>query len=450
MKSRIQALLVLAVAAMLVSSCSKISPITAPALRSGRADFRVVAALGTSLSAGFQSAGLVNRHQTHSYVSLFAQQVGAHPLDLPLIDGDGIPPLLEIKRLIPPPLLIAPISATFGSPTNLALPTAYHNMGIPGALLFDVTDTTLYTPQLPARNNPYFDIVQRGRGPLAVQIARQLDPPPTFLLFEYGSSELVGPAIKGTTLGLTTNVTFAAQMTRTLDILADSLPLTKMVMVNVPDLTSLPFFTTLSNRLLDAVGRPLSNPNGSPRFLLGPNNVPMTAGDLVLLTASPFLAGGFGYPLGTTSYLSGTPIPGNGIGLGDSLVLSTAEALTFQAQVRNYNTVIDTCAARRDIAVADLRGLFRTAATTGIEIQRVLYTRTFVTGGLFSLDGIHPNDLAQALLCNEVIRAVNAKFGSNITALDPTRFATLTSSRARGAIEEGSLPPYLPGGVPQP
>jgi hypothetical protein len=63
----------------------------------------------------------------------------------------------------------------------------------------------------------------------------------------------------------------------------------------------------------------------------------------------------------------------------------------------------------------------------------VLYTSAFVTGGLFSLDGVHPNDLAQALLCNEVIRAVNARFASNIQPLDPLKFATLSSSSASAA-----------------
>jgi len=441
MKNRIRTPLLLAAAALLAGSCSKIKPITAPALTGGRADFSVVAALGASISAGYQSGGLVDRHQTHSYVSLFAQQVGAHLLDLPLIGGDGIPPLLEIKRLIPPPILIAPISSTDGDSTQYNHPNAYHNMGIPGALIRDVADTTGY------RDNRYFSLIQRGRGSIALQIARQLDPQPTFLILEYGGSELLGPATRGTTAGLVTNVAFAAQMTQALDLLADSLPNAKMAIVNVPDVTSLPFFTTLSNRLLDAAGRPLLNPNGSPRLLLGPNNVPLTANDLVLLTASPLVANGFGYPSGTFSYLSGAPVAGRGVGLADSMVLSISEALTLQAQVRNYNTVIDTSAARRGIAVVDLRGLLRTAATTGIQIQRVVYTSAFVTGGLFSLDGIHPNDLAHALLCNELIRAANAKFGSNITPIDPTRFATLTSSRARPARQEG-LPPHLPGGVP--
>jgi len=81
------------------------------------------------------------------------------------------------------------------------------------------------------------------------------------------------------------------------------------------------------------------------------------------------------------------------------------------------------------------RGLLRRAESPGIELRRVIYTTKFVTGGLISLDGIHPNDLGHALLCNEAIRAVNARFGSNLQPLDPLRFATLTSSGASAARE---------------
>lgn len=428
MTKRNRTSLLLATAAMVAASCSKIGPINAPALTAGRADFSVVAAVGTSITAGYQSGGLVDRHQIHSYASLFAQQVGASPLDLPLINGAGIPPLLEVKRLVPPPVQIGPINALPGLPTNDLLGTTYHNLGVPGALTRDLADTSFYLA------NPYFPLIQRSHGSIARQLAEQLDPPPTFLLVEYGSSELLRPALQGTTAGLLSTVAFAETLVHALDTLQTLLPGVEMAVVNVPDITGLPFFTTVSNRLLDAAGRPMVDINGRPRFLLGPNAVPLTANDQVLLTALTDIGNGKGYPLGTTSYLSGVPMPGLGSGLTEDQVLTATESITLQERARRFNGVIDTASASiavpRDIAVVDLDGLLRRARTTGIEMRRVVYTTTFVTGGLISLDGIHPNDLAQALLCNEVIEAVNRKFGSNIQPLDPLRFATVTASRA--------------------
>jgi hypothetical protein len=428
----------LAALGVLVVSCSKIDPILAPALAPGRANFTVVAALGTSLTAGYQSGGLVNRHQVHSYAVLFAQQAGAHPMDLPLVDGDGVPPLLELKHLFPPPVEIGRISSTYGNWTNLALPTAYHDLGIPGARVQDVFDTTRY--QLTAPRDTFFTNIQRGRGSLAHQVAEQLSPAPTFLLFEFGTSELLGPALNGTSLGLTSVTAFADSFGRALDTLAALLPNAKLAVVNVPDVTRLPFFTTISNRQLDRFGRPISEANGRPRFLLGPNNVPLTASDQVLITARSQIALGFGYPLGGFAYLSPTDsVPGNGIGLIDPLVLSASEAVTIQDRARRFNAIIDTTlestTTPRDCAIVDLEGLLARAESPGIVLQRVIYTTKFVTGGLISLDGIHPNDLGHALLCNEAIRAVNARFGSNLQPLDPLRFATLTSSGASAARE---------------
>jgi len=430
MTNRKRTLMLLAAAAVVAASCSTIEKINAPALAPGRADFGVVAAMGTGITAGFQSGGLVDRHQTHSYVSLFAQQVGARALDLPLVGGDGIPPLLELKHLYPPPIQIGAISTTPGTASNPGLPSAYHNLGVPGALLQDLTDTTQYV------TNPYYALIQRGRGSIARQISdpTQISPQPTFLLLEYGTSDLLRPALQGTTVGMLSVANFETFFRRGLDTLAALIPNAKLAVVNVPDVTGLPFFTTVSNKLLDANGQPLLDASGRPRFLLGPTlgangqPLPLTTSDLVLLSAQSAVAAGFGYPVGTNSYLSGSPAPGNGLGLTDAQVLSNSEALTIQDRARRFNSIIDTTSQTkfkpRDFAIVDLDGLLRRAKSPGIEIRRVLYTSKFVTGGLFGLDGLYPNDLAHALLCNEVIKAVNTKFGSNIQPLDPLRFAT--------------------------
>jgi hypothetical protein len=435
MTNRKRASLLLAAAAVVAASCSTIEKINAPAPVPGNADFSVIGAVGSSITAGFQSGGLVDRHQTHSYVSIFAQQAGARALDLPLVGGDGIPPLLELKHLYPPPVQIGPISSTPGP--DPSFPGAFHNLGVPGALLADLTDTTQYV------TNSYFAKIQRGRGSIAKQIADP-NPPPTFLLFEYGMSDLLRPALQGTTVGLLSVANFEAFFRRGLDTLEARIPNAKLAVVNVPDVTGLPFFTTISNKQLDRNGRTVLDANGRPRFLLGPNNLALTGNDLVLLSAQSQIALGFGYPVGTYFYSSPTDsVPGNGLGLTDAQVLNNSEALTIQSRARAFNTIIDTTsrsAARpRGFALVDLDGLLRRAKSPGIEIRRVLYTTKFVTGGLIGLDGIYPNDIAHALLCNEVIRAVHAKFESNIQPVDPLRFATLTS-RANGPRTDAAAP----------
>jgi hypothetical protein len=58
-----------------LAGCGKQEALDAPKLESGGADYRVYVAMGTSISAGWQSGGLVDRHQIHSFPALFAEQV---------------------------------------------------------------------------------------------------------------------------------------------------------------------------------------------------------------------------------------------------------------------------------------------------------------------------------------------------------------------------------------
>jgi lysophospholipase L1-like esterase len=445
MKGMIRASLWIGLAAVALAGCSKIKPINAPALNTGWADFRVVAAMGTSISAGYQSGGLVDRHQTRSYVSLFARQVGARPLDLPLVNGNGIPPLLHLRRLQSPTIIDTVGYSTYGQPYNTLLPTAYHNMGIPGAILADALDSSLVAPQGPPRSNGYFAFIKRVPVPIVRQIATMLSPAPTFVIVEYGVNEILGPATRGSSNTAPFSATLMASLfNQTLDTLTTRLPGVTGAILNVPDITSIPFFTTLPPVLLDATGAVVRDSIGRPRMLLGPGNAPLGANDLVLLKASTLVAAGYGYPLGTTSYLSGTPRPGTGIGLADTMVLSSTEALALQGEVRKFNTVIDTVARRRRFAVVDLNGLLRRVSTTGIALKGITYTSKFVTGGLFSLDGVHPNDLGHALICNQLIDAVNAKFAANIVHLEASQYATLTASRAGPvSVVEPGLPPYV-------
>src|SRR5438132_10425154 len=65
-----------AFAAALIAGCGEIAPLAAPAAHSGDANFSVYAAMGTSITAGWQSGGLVDYHQRHSYAAVFDQPAG--------------------------------------------------------------------------------------------------------------------------------------------------------------------------------------------------------------------------------------------------------------------------------------------------------------------------------------------------------------------------------------
>lgn len=419
-----------------LAGCEAIKPIAQPATSAGSANLAVYASLGTSISAGWQSGGLVSRHQTHAFPALFAKQIGLVTFDQPLIGGNGLP-ALDSLIAIGPPLTIGKGSRVNGAPQNAALATAYHHLAVPFAVLFDVTDTTQYLIPPYTGRDLMLQTIQRGRGSLLAQISTQITPRPTFVTLEFGSNELLGPASLGNGTPLVPAAQWAGLLHATLDGLQAALPGVDAAIFTVPDVTTTPLVTTLPPLVLGTNGLPVS----PPIPLLGPSGPLVYGSDRVLLTAGPYLAAGFGYPIGTTSFLSGLPVPGTGIALPDTLVLSGSEIASLRAATASYNAAIRAEAAARGFALVDLEALVRQASTTGFVIGGTTYTSAFLSGGLFSLDGVHPNDLAHAILCNELIAAVNRTYGARIPLLNVSQYATFRADAATRPRGEGPLLP---------
>jgi hypothetical protein len=406
--------------------CDKLDSINGPALNANGVDLSTYVAVGTSLSSGYESGGLVDRHQVHSFPSIFARQIGktvdvmggSGTFTQPTMNQDGIPALLEIKSFSP--LIISDTLRTTGAPTNFGQPTAYHNMGIPGAILFDLADSSYYHPPAnPVRNNfTFFNLIQRSRGTI---LAQALSLQPTIMSLEYGANEVLGPATSGSAPDAGTAPAYAQLMTIALNTIHTLSPNTRVAAFNVPDVTTIPFFTTLSPFTV-------SQADGTtPMPLVGVNG-PMQPGDLLLLAAADTIATwGCGIPPGGVNYLNPT-LQGSTGPLPENLILRGAEVTATQAVVANMNAVVDSVAARPWVTKVDLAGLLSSIATKGLSLGGADYTNEFVTGGLFSLDGVHPNDLGYALMANTMIESINAKFGCFVPPVNPLSYASTNAS----------------------
>lgn len=417
MNRKIRLYAAVALVALFVAGCSgpcaTLEPINAPAAKGGSAVFTTYVALGTSISAGGQSGGLVETHQAHAFPALFAHQAGASAFTCDRISPDGIPPLLRLVSLSP--LVVSNAGRTLGAPRDLLQATPYHNLGVYGSMLYDCDSTTYYTISPYAA---FFGMVARGQGSLLHQAAA-LNP--TFVSLEYGANEVLGPALAGSGTPLFSVPQFTGILTYTLADLHTLLPNAKLAIFNVPDVTSIPYVNTVKPYVVNPA-------NGSHIPLIGPAGL-LSESDFVLLTAIDSLTVGTGIP---------APAGGNGRPLLGSQVLTAAEAASLQAAVDGYNAAIAAAAVTHGAALVDLHALFAKIATTGYDFRGVHYSGAFVTGGLFSLDGVHPTDLAQGLLANAMIQSVNARFGSAVPLVDLSGVATLTSSRAQPAQEEGA------------
>lgn len=406
--NRILRILGIGLAALALAGCSKNEAINAPAVSGGSASFSVVAAIGTSVSAGYESGGLVVHHQQKAFPYAFAKQVGA-AFAIPSVSAYGLPPLLQIAGWTQGGQpIINNVGRAPGTPTNTQ-PAPYNNMAVPGAVLFDVTSDARYgSGAFPFIARPGLQL-----GSILDQVA-MLNP--TFVTFEMGANEVLGPASQGSGTPIINAASFGALLSATLDSLEALRPGAHVAIFTVPDITSLPYFTTISPRL---------DPTGTCR-VLGPGPAPLKDNDLVLLTAGALLANGDGVPTGCTPNAKNTALPA-------TMVLLEASVTSIQAAVDGYNAAIRAAATARGYALVDLNGLLRQAAATGFVFQGQTYTSDFVTGGLISLDGIHPTDLGHGIICNALIDAVNATFGARVPPLNLADYATETSSRVRRA-----------------
>lgn len=447
MMKRLQTYLVLGLALFLAGCegpCEKISSIAAPDLTTGTADFSSYVAVGTSISAGYQSGGVVDRHQIKAFPAIFAQQVGKTVLQngqgsftFPSINQDGIPALLEIKSYSP--LIVNNTGRTTGAPMNFGQNFAYNNLGVPGSLALDFADTTnYYTTNAPIfrANFTYFNTIVRSRGSI---LAQTLSLSPTFISYEYGSNEVLGAATSGVSTTVFPSGSYAALLNGHLNAIHALAPNAKLALFTVPDVTSIPFCTTFPPATVSLT-------TGQPVPLIGPGPASLATGDLVLLTASDSLAVGTGIPLGAYNFVN-PAAPGNGRPLLDRQVLSAVEVAVIEGAVTSMNAAIEVESQRPWVAKVDMGGILADVAANGLRIGGTLYTSDFITGGLFSLDGVHPNDLAHAVLTNAMIASVNNRFGATIPSIRPLDYASSNASRMQPARIEGRAYPNEMGGL---
>ncbi len=115
--------------------------------------------------------------------------------------------------------------------------------------------------------------------------------------------------------------------------------------------------------------------------------------------------------------------------LDDQWVLIPSEQTAIVDATVAFNTTIAAAAEQFDLAFFDANAFLNTVATTGVPIQSIdnpaLITADFVTGGAFSLDGVHPSPRGYAVAANQMIGIINDKYGSNLPEVDPVEFTGL-------------------------
>jgi lysophospholipase L1-like esterase len=412
-----------------------IAVIAAPGFAAvGSANFKTVVAIGDSYGAGFESNSLNEHHSVYSWPAIVAKQLGIPLCTLgssatdncfaqPIVSYPGIGPEMTLMDIstYPPVIVNAPGS---GAPLNTTFGRAFNNVSIPGANVADTLNVTgaVAKPTRGVEQLAQFIL----RGPVSeVDAVTSLHP--TFILVWIGGNDFLGSATNGTAAGLTPLATFTTAYGQMLDkLVATGAGVVVGTLPTNP--ASVPFFKTVPTVLINPATRtPVLGPGGTPITLVGQTDVSpfvgqLQAGSFVTLPAGSLIAQGFGIPSALKPLLDPTnKLPLFGTPLPDAVILTPAEQAALVGRIADYNTAITAAASARNIPVADIKGLFDRFAT-GITVGPFHLTSDYITGGIFSLDGVHLTDIGYTLFANEYIKAINAGYGTHVPVASVATF----------------------------
>ena len=388
--SRLGLLVATALAGGACGGTSAVSPTPTPTPVSGSSAGQVYVALGDDFTAGMVANALVETHQAYSFPAQIARQAAIADFQQPLVSPPGIDVELELRRFYQGPIVIAPRATTPGTPVNGGLANSYNNLGVPGAKLADLLTAT-------GAASSFHNLVLRNLGTAFTQCIRLR---PTLVMLWIGNSDILsavvgGRAVDGVTL--TPASEFAVGFAQVIHAL-ESGTSANIVVANIPDFTRAPFATTLKPYVVDPTTGEPELQDGQRVPLIGPGGTALPSSAQVTLAASELLANGDGIPISSG---------GSGRALPDEVILDQNEIDVIRERVDAYNRAIAKTCGDEGIPVVDLHALVDGLASTGRVVGGARLDTTFLTGGVFSYDGIHFTNLGYALVANEWIRAIN-------------------------------------------
>jgi hypothetical protein len=455
-----------------------------PAANAGSADFSNFVAIGASFSSGVVDGTVFLAGQQNSFPKMMANQMlamGGGDFIQPLV-SDNIGGLTYGGQVIAAPRLYfngagpVRLEATPTTEVTSKLSGPFNNFGIPGAKSFHMVAPGYGSvPRvLLGTANPYF--ARMSSSETATVLGDAMAQAPTFFsISEIGGNDVLSFATSGGSGTVqTTNIdpstyggndiTSPAVFANVMNGMVTALTSTgaKGVLVTVPSIVNLPFFTTVPHNPVPmdagtagAINGAYAGYNGGmqqafaalagtglftqeeldkrtisfaagqnavviideyltdlgaidPAFAAIPKYRQATPDDFLLLPSSGVIGTTVG---GNPQLINGVSVP-----LGDQWVLTPQEKEAIQTATDAYNASIVSIASANNLAVADLNAILNAAASTGIRFDVFNLTTSFVSGGLVSLDGIHLTTRGYGLMANKILEAIDAQYGSNFVA----------------------------------
>ncbi|REE17013.1 hypothetical protein DFQ09_105227 [Winogradskyella pacifica] len=109
-------------------------------------------------------------------------------------------------------------------------------------------------------------------------------------------------------------------------------------------------------------------------------------------------------------------VEGVSLPLEDKWVLLPTEQDEIKLATDAFNIVLEAAATTAGFAFVDANSLMSQLDNGGYSDGNFVLTSSLVTGGAFSLDGVHPTARGYALLANEFMKEIDETYGSNFEA----------------------------------
>jgi hypothetical protein len=416
-----------------IASASALAVVVAtPA--AAQVDFTIFVQIGDSLTAGFTDGCLAEHGQRDSFGAILARQAGAASFEQPLVKEPGLGPCMVLTSLAP----TFGAKPNTGTPLNATLGRPYNNMAVPG---FTVTHTT--TSKTSADNgNPLTDLVLRNPNlGNTTQLQQAASLKPTFTTIFIGNNDVLGPVSIATVIDgatLTTKAAFQTQFQLIIDTMKAAQGGTgKGIVLGLPDITSIPFTTTVLPFLAPGVtflGQK-SKVDPASGLNIGFDPIaPIPATSLVTLQAAALLASGFGIPCAAKQLPNcNKPLPDGHLSIDVSsgtpkvkvnagVVLYPDEVALAQSRTADINGIIKTVGTAAGYTYFDTSAYFAELKKNGRNFGGMSITTSFLSGGFFGYDGVHPTSIGYAIFTNDLISFINANYQASIPAVNLSPF----------------------------
>ena len=466
------------------------------AVTSGEADFSKYVALGNSLTSGYRDGTVYLDGQLESYPAMIAEQMqkaGGGTFTQPLVPDNigGFANIPGFKGKLTLQVVNGALTPVYSTAVSTLdrLTGTYNNMGVPGAKSFHLVANGYgnMAGLTTGTANPYFVRFASSSTASVLDDAKAQNP--TFFSLWIGNNDVLSYATSGgvgtNQTGNTNPRTYSSNDITDPNVLAGSIRAvlegmksvgaTKGVIANIPNVTSIPFFTTVPYNAVplnetyaaalntQLVGRlkpvltALGQGDRLKTLVVGQNPLLIKDETLTDLSAqitavltrngvsaalASFIGTTYGQARHTTSEdlillstksvintdVANVSDPFNKLGitypLEDKYVLTKSEVAQVQTATNAYNTQIKALAEAYGLAFVDANAkMVELGKNSGIQYNGVSYSTTFVTGGSFSLDGVHLTGKGYAVIANEFIKAIYAKYKSNLRQVNPNNYS---------------------------